>query len=176
METMDISQSLPKNRAALSHAGPYQAIYPAACHAALGIRIESDQLVEIMFLPAATPRRVPTDALAIETFKQLDAYFRDPSFRFDLPLAIRGTPFQQSVWQMMCDIQAGATLTYGAVAHKLSSAPRAVGQACGRNPLPVIIPCHRIVGVTGLVGFMRGEAADGLSIKKWLLEHERGRS
>ena len=92
---------------------------------------------------------------------------------FDLPIALEGTPFQQSVWQALLDIPLGETRTYGALARVLgkpAGSARAVGAAVGRNPLSIVVPCHRVVGAKGqLTGF-----AGGLQRKRWLLARESG--
>ena len=100
---------------------------------------------------------------------QLGAYFDRRLHSFSLPLRPAGTPFQKSVWQCMRAIPFGLTRTYGELAHELNSAARAVGGACGRNPLPIIIPCHRVLGSAGLGGYSGG---DGLSTKRQLLRLE----
>ena len=88
-------------------------------------------------------------------------------------MLLSGTDFQRRVWQALSDIQPGAPLTYGQLAEKLGTAPRAVGGACGANPIPVIVPCHRVVSASGLGGFMRTRYLGPLNIKSWLLAHER---
>jgi methylated-DNA-[protein]-cysteine S-methyltransferase len=103
---------------------------------------------------------------------QLDAYFDDPATVFDLPLAPAGTPFRRRVWEAMRAIPLGRTESYGAIAARLGSSARAVGGACGANPIPIIIPCHRVVGADGrLGGYSGGEGAD---TKRFLLAHEQG--
>lgn len=99
----------------------------------------------------------------------LDAYFAGEGQRpADVPIRLLGTPFQQSVWQRIAAIPYGTTITYGALARAVGSAPRAVGGATGRNPLPLVVPCHRVVGADGsLTGF-----GGGMRRKVWLLEHE----
>ena len=97
--------------------------------------------------------------LAQKVCEQLAAYFADPDFHFDLPLQPGGTAHQNKVWQAMCAIPRGKTRSYGDVATQLGSSPRAVGQACGANPIPIIIPCHRVVGKAGMGGFMHHDAA-----------------
>jgi methylated-DNA-[protein]-cysteine S-methyltransferase len=101
---------------------------------------------------------------------QLAAYFAGRSAVFDLPLAPRGTVFQRRVWQALLTIPPGAVWTYGELARALGTAPRAVGQANGRNPIPLIIPCHRVVGGAGLGGY---SGLGGLATKTWLIDHER---
>ena len=103
---------------------------------------------------------------------KLDAYFSGRLNSFDYPPSSRGTAFQQRVWQAIAAIPYGQVASYGDIARLIGSAPRAVGQACGRNPLPIIIPCHRVVAAQGLGGFSLGRQHDTLAIKRWLLQHE----
>jgi len=117
----------------------------------------------------------PQWQLARERFgqvrEQLDAYFAGALQTFDVPLAPRGTPFQQQVWSALRDIPYGATTSYGDIARRLgeASACRAVGAANGRNPLPIIVPCHRVIGADGsLTGF-----GGGLPVKRFLLDLEQ---
>jgi len=95
--------------------------------------------------------------LLLKARDQIDAYFQGASCAFDLPIHPVGTSFQQRVWRHLQDIPYGATQTYGDVADALNTGPRAVGTACGRNPLPIVIPCHRVVGAGDKpVGFSGG--------------------
>ena len=112
----------------------------------------------------ASPDGVLTTAAA-----QLTEYFAGQRRAFDLPLAPRGTPFRQKVWRAMLDIPYGETRSYGDVARALESGPRAVGGACGANPLPVIVPCHRILAAAGLGGY---SGRGGLEVKQFLLRLE----
>lgn len=100
----------------------------------------------------------------------LAGYFAGRSARFDLPLAPRGTSFQRRVWEALCTIPPGEVRTYGELARRLGTSPRAVGRANAANPLPLLIPCHRVVAEAGPGGYSGG---DGLATKVWLLEHER---
>ncbi|MFT3853525.1 MAG: methylated-DNA--[protein]-cysteine S-methyltransferase [Ilumatobacteraceae bacterium] len=112
----------------------------------------------------------PTPVLD-EAAGQLEEYFAHERTVFDLPLDLVGTPFQQTAWSILRQIPYGETITYGEQARRLGDvkATRAVGAANGRNPLSVIVPCHRVIGADGkLVGF-----AGGLDTKAWLLAHER---
>ncbi|OIR00767.1 methylated-DNA--protein-cysteine methyltransferase, constitutive [mine drainage metagenome] len=104
--------------------------------------------------------------------RQLDAYFDGRLRQFDLPLAPAGTTFQKRVWSAMQAIPYGQVLRYADVARMLNSGPRAVGGACGRNPLPILIPCHRIVGSNGGLGGYSGQ--DGIESKRFLLNLEQG--
>ncbi|MBY0577898.1 MAG: methylated-DNA--[protein]-cysteine S-methyltransferase [Burkholderiales bacterium] len=138
----------------------------------LGIRTEGACLAGIEFLPSREEPLAPSDAFAEKVCLQLAAYLADPDFDFDLPLQLHGTEFRKMVWGKIAKIPRGKTRLYGEIAQELSSAPRAVGQACGANPLPIVIPCHRVVAKTGLGGFMHHGEGDPLLIKKWLLAHE----
>lgn len=109
------------------------------------------------------------EPLLQEACSQLHAYFERRLTKFSLPLAPVGTPFRQRVWEAMAAIPFGETLTYGAMAKALGTAPRAVGGACGANPVPIIIPCHRVIGGASAGGF---SGADGIPTKHWLLAHE----
>lgn len=103
--------------------------------------------------------------------QQLQNYFQHAQTRFSLPLMIQGTGFQQRVWQAIASIPLGQTRTYSQLAESIGSGPRAVANACGANPYPLLIPCHRVVARTGIGGFMQGHP-QGLVIKRWLLAHE----
>lgn len=150
----------------------YQAIFPAP-FAVLGIISNGTVLTGLDFLPPGTPLLAPQDAISRQVCSQLQAYLAEPLFCFDLPVSLRGTVFQSKVWQALRQIPSGSTQTYGELAKRLNSAPRAVGQACGANPIPLIIPCHRVLARNGLGGFMSSAGGDPLAIKRWLLEHER---
>lgn len=101
----------------------------------------------------------------------LHAYFDGQAQSFDLPFQAFGTAYQQRVWQAMCEIPYGQTRTYGQIAAVAGGSARSVGPACGANPLPILIPCHRVVGAAGLGGYSGG---DGPETKAFLLQLERG--
>jgi len=103
---------------------------------------------------------------------ELEKYFSNPKHIFNLPLDPHGTEFQKRVWKALQEIPSGETLTYGELAKKLNSHPRAVGQACRRNPIPVIIPCHRVVAQNGLGGYSGERIGALMDFKKQLLAHE----
>lgn len=139
----------------------------------LGIRTEEDWLTGIDYLPRDTPEQIPQNKLAREVCAQLNAYLKDPKFTFDLLLHISGTHHQQRVWSSILEIPPGKTRSYAEIAKQIHSAPRAVGQACGANRLPIVIPCHRVIAKNGgLGGFMRASDGMPLDIKRWLLMHE----
>ncbi|OGA64835.1 MAG: cysteine methyltransferase [Betaproteobacteria bacterium RIFCSPLOWO2_12_FULL_65_14] len=139
----------------------------------VGVRTEADKIVEIRYLDTSTEIIRPKNSLAERAARQLERYAADPDFAFDLPLAEAGSAFQRRVWQAMCRIPRGRTRTYGALAKALGSAPRAVGQACGANPFPLVVPCHRVVGASGIGGFAHHAAGFHVDIKRWLLRHEK---
>ncbi|MDH4283905.1 MAG: methylated-DNA--[protein]-cysteine S-methyltransferase [Gallionellaceae bacterium] len=144
----------------------------AAPFGVLGIRCEAEVLTGIEFLPPDSPLHAPESALAQGVCDQLLAYFDNPDFQFDLPLRVGGTAHQNRVWCAMCSIPRGQTQQYGEIARRLGSSPRAVGQACGNNPLPIIIPCHRVVSKSGMGGFNHHNRGYALDVKRWLLMHE----
>ncbi len=109
-------------------------------------------------------------ALLTEASRQITAYFAGHLKNFDLPLAPSGSPFQQKLWRALQEIPYGETLTYGEVAHRIDSGPRAVGGACGKNPLPIVVPCHRVLASGGALGGYSG--FDGLDTKQFLLRLE----
>ncbi|MDR2240785.1 MAG: methylated-DNA--[protein]-cysteine S-methyltransferase [Zoogloeaceae bacterium] len=153
---------------------PFDAVLRAP-FGALGVRIEGEAITEIRFLPPGTGAIEPKTALARRARDQLAAYLADPGAGFDLPLQTAGTDFQRRVWRAIAAIPKGKTLTYGEIARRLQSAPRAVGQACGRNPYPVVVPCHRVIAADGgLGGFASARGGYLLDTKRWLLAHERG--
>ena len=139
----------------------------------VGIRTDMERVTEVMYLGAQARRLAPVDALARETCAQIAAYLEDARHCFDLPYALEGTAFQLRVWRAIAAIPSGHARTYGQLATELASAARAVGGACGSNPVPLIVPCHRVVAAGGRIGgFMHSRATGPLSIKQWLLRHE----
>lgn len=103
---------------------------------------------------------------------QLKAYFDSPTHLFNCPVLIQGTDFQKKVWNMLTKIPVGEIWTYGFMAKKLNTSARAVGNACRRNSIPIVVPCHRIVSARGLGGFAGQTEGRLTDIKKILLDHE----
>lgn len=142
--------------------------------ATLGVKTSETHVLALHFLPTSVPAKSPiVNTIAHLATVQLMQYLDNPKFKFDLPLKLSGSKHQIDVWHAMQNISAGSVRTYGDVAIEIDSDARAVGTACGKNPLPVIVPCHRIVAANGLGGFMGGKRDDPLAIKRWLLTHER---
>ncbi len=140
----------------------------------LGIRCREGRLRSLEFLPESVPLRRP-GGLAAEVAHQLDRYFTDPAFRFDLPLDPDGTPFQRRVWAGLAAIPSGERRSYGDLARELGSGARAVGGACARNPLVIVVPCHRVVPASGGTGGYGGRTRGApVAVKAWLLAHEQG--
>lgn len=140
---------------------------------AIGVRTQQEQLIEVEYLGQGVGARKPASAFDREVERQLKAYFRQQDFVFHLPVQSSGTAFQRKVWALMLKIPAGKTRTYGDVARELGSSPRAVGNACRANPLPLVVPCHRIVSANGIGGFAGQRSGEKIDIKQWLLQHER---
>ena len=136
---------------------------------------DGEALVRVTWIPDSEVPDGPGDAVSRETVRQLAAYFARRLTLFDLPLRFQGgSAFERDVWEAMRAIPYGETWTYGDLAERIGGVARAVGGACGRNPIPVVVPCHRVVGASGrLVGFSGG---DGVESKRQLLDLERGQA
>jgi len=146
----------------------------AAPFGAVGIRVADSLLTELVYLPPRFQEKDPADSLSEKVATQILQYFDDPDYQFDLPLRPVGTTFQNAVWRGIASIPRGQVLTYGQLAKQIRSAPRAVGQACGANWYPLVIPCHRVTAAGGLGGFAHHDDETGfhLGVKRWLLAHE----
>jgi methylated-DNA-[protein]-cysteine S-methyltransferase len=158
--------------------------------AVLGVRTDGRAVTRLAYLPRDERAQAPADAVAAKLADEIERYLADPEYRFTVPLAPSGTPFQQRVWQALGAIAPGQSRTYGEVARMVRSAPRAVGQACGANRIALVIPCHRVIAAMGSIGgFMgvagtrqgalpivgeiaRAEDENPIAIKRWLLRHE----
>jgi len=137
----------------------------------LGIQTTARGLSGIEFLPQQR-EIVPATALAERVTRQLEKYFADPDWTFDLPLDLQGSEFQLRVWRRLGEIPAGRPLSYGELAADIGSGARAVGNACRRNPVPLVLPCHRVVAKSGLGGFAGSTRGGFMPIKQALLAHE----
>lgn len=143
--------------------------------ATLGIAATDTHVTGIRFLAPSTAARAPRpDTVAYLACVQIQSYLANPHFRFDLPLKLGGSHHQLAVWEAMQRIPAGRTRTYGELALELGSSARAVGGACGANPIPLVVPCHRVIAANRALGGFMGARQDGfeLAIKRWLLGHE----
>ncbi|HET9045580.1 MAG TPA: methylated-DNA--[protein]-cysteine S-methyltransferase [Casimicrobiaceae bacterium] len=166
--------------------------------ATLGVRTDGRAVTRLAYLARDVAEQAPTDRVAERALRELARYLDDSEFVFTVPLAPGGTPFQRMVWDAIRAIPLRESRTYGEIAHRVRSAPRAIGQACGANRIALIIPCHRVVGSRGALGGFMGAAdparrarsrpgakhddlfdgalrardEDPLAIKRWLLAHE----
>lgn len=146
----------------------------AAPFGRIGVRADGQCVHAIHFLPERFALRGSDLPLIQSLAAQLEAYYADPDAPLDVPLASTGTEFQRRVWQAIRAVRCGRTATYGELAASIVGTARAVGQACGDNPFPLVVPCHRVVGAKGLGGFAHhGEDGFHLEVKRWLLRHER---
>lgn len=137
---------------------------------ALTVSADEESILGLRFGEGGTTE---PNGLILNALRQLDEYFAGSRKSFDLPLDPHGTPFQRRVWAALCDIPYAETRTYGQIAANIGNekASRAVGMANNRNPIAIIIPCHRVIGVSGkLVGY-----AGGLETKRFLLELENNK-
>jgi methylated-DNA-[protein]-cysteine S-methyltransferase len=138
----------------------------------LGVKLEGQAVCCLDYLDRRSALRAPAGRAARRVAHELARYFRSGRQSFTVPVELHGTPFQQRVWRALQAIPGGQTLTYGALAATLGSGARAVGNACRSNPVPVIVPCHRVVAVQGLGGYAGQTRGAGLARKRWLLDHE----
>ena len=150
----------------------FEAIIPAP-FGAIGIRAQDDFLTGITLLTELLPEKQSGQPFVQQVAIQVYAYLNDPAAPLDIPCAVKGTPFQKRVWQAIATIPSGQTLSYSELALKVGSGPRAVANVCGANQVPLFIPCHRVIGKSGIGGFMQGNES-GLLVKRWLLAHEGG--
>ena len=140
----------------------------------LAVLCNSHALLEVRFGAAARERAGSTEAAVLcgRASGEIEAYLAGDLRRWSVSIEPRGTPFQLAVWQAMCDIPYGETWTYGELARQVGDpdASRAVGLACGANPIPLVIPCHRVLAAGGGLGGFGG----GVDLKRWLLGLEQG--
>jgi methylated-DNA-[protein]-cysteine S-methyltransferase len=138
---------------------------------AIGLRTRDGLVSEIALIPSELADQASASAQKNEAVEQIQSYLNNPKTKPNFKCLALGTPYQQRVWQAISQIPCGETRTYAELAQQIGSGPRAVANACGANPLPLLVPCHRVVAKNGLGGFMQG-VEGGLELKKWLLAHE----
>lgn len=137
----------------------------------LGLGLRDGDLGSVVF-SAGEALRAPRDAAGCRVAEAIEHYFEDGSAGFHLSLKLAGTDFQRRVWHALMQIPPGETVTYGELAARLGSGARAVAGACRSNPVPVVVPCHRVVSASGLGGYSGAIDGPMLDIKRWLLAHE----
>jgi len=138
----------------------------------VGVATRGGVVTELKYLPLSAPSVSSKNELAKRAEQQLQGYRSDPNSAFDLPVVIEGSDLQKAVWRAMCAIARGRTRTYGDLARELGADAREIGQACGDNRLPLVIPCHRIVAADGIGGFAHATSGYLVEAKRWLLMHE----
>lgn len=134
--------------------------------------MHGEALAVVELRPRVTEITPPKTAATRKVASTLARYFQNPAFEPSLDLQLNGTPFQRRVWRALQRIPSGTTLSYGALARKLGTSARAIGGACRENPVPIVVPCHRVVAASGAGGFMGQSGGRALDIKSWLLSHE----
>lgn len=138
----------------------------------IGVRLHNDCIIRLDYLGNRARLKPAATRMGRQVAVQLQQYFADPQQRFSLPFELHGSDFQQRVWHALTRIPPGKTLTYGELAGKLDSGARAVGNACRNNPVSIIIPCHRVVSVSGIGGYSGKTDGREIGRKQWLLRHE----
>lgn len=152
-----------------------QLLFQAACKAPFGwvaIAMERGAVCRIE-MSQQKPELAPGKHVQAEKVcAALQHWFSGADWPRDIPVAPSGTDFQKRVWQALLNIPSGETRTYGELAKQLGSSPRAIGGACRRNPVPLLVPCHRVVAANGAGGFAGHTDGHWMDIKHWLLSHE----
>jgi len=138
----------------------------------LGICTRDSRVCRLDYVAGTVHPAAATTAFSRQVTRQLARYFSDPGYTFTLALDLQGSAFQCRVWEALTQIAAGQTITYGELAARLGSGARAVGNACRHNPLPIIVPCHRVIGAAGIGGYSGRTDGPEIQRKQWLLKHE----
>lgn len=141
----------------------------------IGIYTDDTAVKYVTYLAPSYAELAPLNHLAEECASQLQQYFADSSWYFDLPLMPDGTAFQRRVWQHLSGIQSGQTQTYGHIARRLHTSARAIGNACRQNPLVIVIPCHRVISSNGVGGYSGSTYGQKIAVKQFLLDHENAK-
>lgn len=140
----------------------------------LGLLIQQGAVTRIHLVQESCPLFVDdTSSLVADIINELQHYFAGQLTSFQIPFLLQGTSFQQVVWRALLSIPYGKTVTYGQLASQLKTSPRAIGNACRTNPLIILVPCHRVLGASGLGGYGGKTTGHQLGIKRWLLELEQ---
>ena len=155
----------------MNQAEEFQFVLPSPI-GGLGLNLSSKGVTQIGYLSGRAKTKIPKQGLALEVYKQLIDYFELRRNEFNLPLDIHGTPYQKKVWRAVSKIPYGKSKAYSDIAKNIHSGPRAVGNACRHNPIPIIIPCHRVVKINGIGGYCGKTSGTQIQQKDWLLQHE----
>ncbi|HID46603.1 MAG TPA: methylated-DNA--[protein]-cysteine S-methyltransferase [Chromatiaceae bacterium] len=149
--------------------------FQAVCKLPFGwvaVATDGEAVNEIRIVQQRPASPASGTSLANKVCKALQHWFAGGDWPSDIPVNPAGTDYQKKVWRALQEISCGETRTYGELAGQLGSAPRAVGGACRRNPIPLLIPCHRVVAANGDGGFAGHTEGHWLDVKRWLLSHE----
>ena len=138
----------------------------------LGLNISARGIQRLLYIKTKLDSRIPAIGFGAKVHQQIMEYFELQRTEFDLPIDIQGTTYQNKVWSEVAKIPYGGCLTYGDIATAINSGPRAVGNACRHNPIPIIIPCHRVVKKSGIGGYCGSVVGKAIQQKDWLLKHE----
>ena len=138
----------------------------------LGVQVVNNKIYRLDYLAGSVQLRAASSDFDRKVETELENYFDNPDTGFSVPFELAGTPFQQRVWLALTLIPFGETLTYGELAARIGSGARAVGNACRRNPVSIIVPCHRVVAAHGIGGYSGSTSGPLLDRKCWLLQHE----
>lgn len=138
----------------------------------LGARLQDGAVTALEYTAAGAGLKRGETPAARRLEHELAAWFRDPRAGFSFDVTLSGTAFQLKVWEALQSIACGETRTYGELARELGSGARAVGNACRRNPVPIIVPCHRVVSAAGIGGYAGATGGAVLDRKRWLIVHE----
>lgn len=141
----------------------------------IGILTENESVLNVHYLLNSVRAKQPKDIFTKEIAHQCEAYFSEAQWKFNIRPQFFGTPHQLRVWKVLTRIRYGETKTYGEIAREIASGARAVGNACRVNPVHLIVPCHRVVGVNSFGGFLGDHSGARVLIKQWLLQHEQGK-
>ena len=140
----------------------------------VGVVIYHNKLSFIKTLVESFKLISPQNVCAKQVVAQLNEYFfHDPKHYFDLPIYLTGTELQKKTWLSLNTIMPGSTITYSELAKQMDTHPRAIGNTCRHNPIPIILPCHRVIAKNSLGGYCGKTSGKYLTIKQWLLEHEK---
>jgi len=140
----------------------------------IAVCADVDGLSQIVPVTRRVKLKKADNHVASETCDQLRSYIANSGFRFSVPLKKNGTLFQKRVWRALGRIPGDKTVSYGDLAEKLQTSARAVGNACRHNPVPIVVPCHRVVAKNSVGGYMGKRNGSALQMKQWLLRHEAG--
>lgn len=138
----------------------------------LGIVVNKNSLVGIHFLDTQVADKPPVSSISQQIVSQIEQFFLNPIHPFSFYIKAEGSHFQKIVWRQLRKLAPGHVCRYGDLAKKCQTSARAIGNACRANPIPIVVPCHRVVAATGLGGYSGKVIGREIAIKKWLLNNE----